>query len=379
VLLNLLAAEHPKARIETVTDERVSGFSMFQDSSILVFRSDVFLRGDNSANWQILSDHLGLIKQADFDGEGLTVSSIMRNALDGVNTVRDIKCIMSEKGFTDDETDIVIKTLYQAGLIAILDDSNNVDLSYEDIVQRNSLSLLTAHPNKVIKSLSKYSCYIHDTLGIGLYLGYYLKLTGFININWGASNTTNQLGSSEYGDLYSKLLSAKAKSFNDFVRDSEGREVIVFGFDTQLDNLLKLNEESYSTGSFYLPILRIGQLLYCGPFIKPGISPCLKCISRKYEDNRGANMTILQFSKVLQGSIPAWHSVIANIVGQVFNTLTRPWGSPLSNNIFIHNVRDISSKHFRALKDPRCPVCGALSIYPETTSITSANKPCRNE
>lgn len=157
MLLNLLAAEHPKARIETVTDERVSGFSMFQDSSILVFRSDVFLRGDNSANWQILSDHLGLIKQADFDGEGLTVSSIMRNALDGVNTVRDIKCIMSEKGFTDDETDIVIKTLYQAGLIAILDDSNNVDLSYEDIVQRNSLSLLTAHPNKVIKSLSEYS------------------------------------------------------------------------------------------------------------------------------------------------------------------------------------------------------------------------------
>lgn len=352
---------------------------MFRDSSILVFRSDVFLRESKSGNWEVFSDHLGLIKQADFDGKGLTVSSIMRDALDGVNTVGNIKSIMSEKGFAKDETDLVIKSLFQAGLIAVLDESNNADLRYEDIVQRNSLSFLTAHPNKVIESLSKYSCYIHDKLGFGLYLGYYLKLTGFTDINWGASNTTNQLGSSEYSDLYSKLVSAKAQSFNDFVQDSDGKKVIVFGFDTQLDNLINLNEESYSAGSYYLPVLSIGQILYCGPFIKPGISPCMKCISRKYEDIQGANMTTLRFSNVLQGSIPSWHSVIANIAGQVFNTLTRPWGSLLSNNVLAYANRDASSKHFRVLKDPRCPICGALSIHPETASITSANKPHGHE
>lgn len=371
--------EHPKAKTETETDIGWRRLSMYHDNSILVFRSDVFLREEDLGNWEVFSDHIGLIKQADFDPEGLAVIRTFMDSLDGINTVGDVKSIMLKNGYVNDDTDLMIKSLFQAGLIAILDDSNNADLRYEDIVQRNSLSLLTAHPNKVIESLSKYSCYIHDNLGFGLYLGYYLKLTGFTDINWGASNATNQLGSSEYSDLYSKLVSAKARSFNDFVRDSEGKKVILFGFDTQLDNLIKLNEESYSTGSYYLPVLSIGQILYCGPFIKPGISPCMKCISRKYKDIQGANMATLRFSKVLQGSIPAWHSVIANIAGQVFNSLTRPWGSLLSNIVLAYDTRDISSKQFRVLKDPRCPVCGALSINPETTSITSANKPQRHD
>ena len=345
---------------------------MYNEQSVLVFRSDIYLRSIDNGNIDLVSDKLGLLKHLDVDSKGLRVLNIAKDCIDGYNSVKMIKGNMVKSGLSNDEVDLVLKVLYESGLVSMLGEAIG-DTSFDRTLQLNSISSITSDPGLVFKQISQYTCHIVDHLGLGLYFAYYLKKAGISKIRWDASNSVVQMGIPDHSRLYAELLNNESRSIDDTCMTAvTPNRVLVIGVTGRVDTLSELNNTILEKSIEFIPVLYNDLRVYSGPYIRAGISPCYNCLVKRNSHflEPKDDDTTSRLSCMLRGFIPTWNSIAASIISQ-FLYLKTEWNAlDFYTHVYIHSVADLSYEKRKVLRNPRCSVCGILGQNPETNYAT---------
>ena len=175
----------------------------------------------------------------------------------------------------------------------------------------------------------------------------------------------NRVAVSSLGAARAEPLASILESLSVELSSTEPTLNVVLTDDYLQEGLAEINEQAIATGCPWLIVKPLGNIIWLGPFFRPGKTGCWECLAQRIKANRQME-SYLQDRKGISkpfitslASFPAKHQVALNLAAtEIVKALVLGSSDSLEGKLVTFDTTSLETRSHTLVRRPQCFACG---------------------